>query len=47
MPDLKVVFSGLLKLKFRKKEIKVLKNPNYQELKIAIDQSSQRVYEEF
>ena len=47
MQDVKVVYSGLTKLKFLKSEIKLLKNPNYQELKIEVDKASALIYENF
>ena len=41
MDDIKVVQAGLRRLQFKSKEIQVMENPNYMEIKMAIDQLNQ------
>ena len=47
MDDIKVVQAGLRRLQFRRKEILVLNNPTYMEIKKAIDNASATIYETY
>lgn len=37
LDDIKVIRQGLKRLKFKSEELLLLKNPSYQEIKVAID----------
>lgn len=45
LDDIKVIRQGLKRLKFKSEELLLLKNPSYQEIKVAIDQSSRDIYQ--
>ena len=47
MDDIKIVTAGLRRLQFRRDEIITLRNPTYQDIKKAIDESSASIYETY
>ena len=47
LDDIKVVKAGLKRLQFQSSEIEILKDPNYQKIKIAIDSASREIFENY